>query len=89
MCTFLKFSTSNDIELLIECGTNEHWESCGTTCPLTCENYDNPPWFCVLRCDIGCFCNEGYVRSSDGRCIKPEECRARSQGKFIEFYNMF
>ncbi|GFU13367.1 hypothetical protein NPIL_422361 [Nephila pilipes] len=39
------------------CGENEHFNGCGTACPLTCENYDNHP-VCNLMCKIGCECEE-------------------------------
>ncbi|GFU13365.1 papilin [Nephila pilipes] len=61
------------------CGENERFNGCGTACPLTCENYDNPPKFCNLMCKIGCECEEGYVRRQDGRCVKPEQCYERAE----------
>ncbi|KFM75509.1 Papilin, partial [Stegodyphus mimosarum] len=60
------------------CPENQHYESCGTACPLTCKNYENPPKICVLMCVSGCFCDEGYVKTEDGRCVKPEECPAQA-----------
>ncbi|PRD23776.1 UNVERIFIED_CONTAM: Venom peptide SjAPI-2 [Trichonephila clavipes] len=56
------------------CPANSHYESCGTACPLTCDNYKNPPRACVLMCNPGCHCDEGYVKAKDGSCVEPEEC---------------
>jgi len=58
------------------CGENEQYNGCGTACPLTCENYQNPPKICNMMCKIGCECKEGYVRSEDRRCVLPENCPA-------------
>ncbi|XP_054711275.1 papilin-like [Uloborus diversus] len=59
------------------CPSNAHYEECGTSCPLTCENYANPPHICNLMCNTGCFCDEGYVKTHDGKCVKPSQCPAR------------
>ncbi|XP_035221980.1 papilin-like isoform X2 [Stegodyphus dumicola] len=56
------------------CPENQHYSSCGTACPLTCENYRDPPTACILRCNAGCHCNEGYVKTDDGHCVMPENC---------------
>ncbi|KFM65461.1 Histone-lysine N-methyltransferase SETMAR, partial [Stegodyphus mimosarum] len=56
------------------CPENQHYTSCGTACLLTCENYRDPPTACILICNPGCHCNEGYVKTDDGRCVMPENC---------------
>jgi hypothetical protein len=56
------------------CGRNAHYTTCGTACPLTCKNLNNPPQVCTLQCVRGCFCNKGYVRGHDGRCVRPSLC---------------
>ncbi|GFR11833.1 tissue factor pathway inhibitor [Trichonephila clavata] len=66
------------------CGENERYNGCGTACPLTCDNYDNPPKFCNFMCKIGCECEDGYVRSNDGRCVRPEQCPQRAEEKNCE-----
>ncbi|GFW45563.1 putative serine proteinase inhibitor [Trichonephila clavipes] len=65
-----------------ECPANSHYESCGTACPLTCDNYINPPKVCVLRCDPGCHCDEGYVKTEEGSCVLPEECSSQPKVEF-------
>ncbi|XP_055938654.1 actinia tenebrosa protease inhibitors-like [Argiope bruennichi] len=62
-----------------DCPLNSHYEECGTACPLTCDNYENPPRACVLMCVSGCFCDEGYVKTEDGKCVKPERCAAEKK----------
>lgn len=57
------------------CRPNQQWTTCGTACPLTCSNYNDPP-FCTAQCVDGCFCNDGYVQVSDKntKCVLPENC---------------
>nr|AOF40217.1 venom peptide HtPi1 [Hadogenes troglodytes] len=47
---------------------------CGTTCPLTCENFRNPPKHCPQGCFVGCMCKRGLVRHRNGRCVRPPRC---------------
>ncbi|KAJ3544094.1 hypothetical protein NM208_g3234 [Fusarium decemcellulare] len=53
-------------------GKNEVYNSCGTACPLTCEEPDPRP--CTLQCVAGCFCKNGFIRNSAGACVKPSQC---------------
>jgi hypothetical protein len=32
-------------------------------------------------CNPGCHCDEGYVKTNDGRCVKPEQCSSRTETK--------
>ncbi|KAF8763266.1 Kunitz-type U19-barytoxin-Tl1a like protein [Argiope bruennichi] len=57
-----------------DCPVNSHYEECGTACPITCKNYKNPPEACVLMCVSGCVCDEGHVKTEDGKCVEPEQC---------------
>ncbi|KAJ1132125.1 hypothetical protein NDU88_010454 [Pleurodeles waltl] len=59
------------------CGLHSRYTNCGTACPLTCDNYDNPPQVCTYQCVAGCFCEEGYVFKSatSKRCIPPTVCK--------------
>ncbi|GIX78475.1 kunitz-type U19-barytoxin-Tl1a [Caerostris darwini] len=56
------------------CGKNERYTECGTACPLTCDNYDNPLQICTLQCKVGCECQDGFVRNAYGKCVLPKEC---------------
>ncbi|XP_024875265.1 chymotrypsin inhibitor-like [Temnothorax curvispinosus] len=54
------------------CGENEVFNSCGTSCPSTCQN--PTPSICTLACIPGCDCAEGYVRDAQNRCILLQYC---------------
>lgn len=74
-----KKCNSNSISLICfpappVCRQNEKYQNCGTACPLTCDNYKNPPTVCTQQCVEDCFCEEGFVRDRNMRCVKPENC---------------
>lgn len=54
------------------CTANETFNTCGTPCVDTCENYDEETP-CLAVCKEGCECKSGYVRF-ESRCILLEEC---------------
>ncbi|OJI87266.1 hypothetical protein ASPTUDRAFT_40424 [Aspergillus tubingensis CBS 134.48] len=54
-----------------QCGTNQEYTECGTSCPATCSN-PNPP--CRLECIIGCQCIRGYVLNDAYECVLPTDC---------------
>ncbi|CAF3735630.1 unnamed protein product [Rotaria socialis] len=61
------------ITTVMQCGKNEKY-ACGSTCIETCTY---KPAICVMSCEFGCFCANGYVRqssSTDSPCIKRKEC---------------
>ena len=59
------------------CNENMYWSDCGLPfyCNSTCLNPDPLPE-CDDYCEIGCFCNEGYIFSDDtySECILIENC---------------
>ena len=55
------------------CPAGMVYNQCGTACPLTCDNRDNPP-ACTRQCVAGCFCPEGTLQDSSGRCVQESEC---------------
>ena len=63
----------------IRCGENEEYNACGSSCPRSCSDlyYAQEPKFCTLQCVPGCFCKDGYYRSRNGKCVKPEKCCQR------------
>ena len=60
-----------------DCDENMFWSDCGLPfyCNPTCLNPDPIPE-CDDYCEIGCFCNEGYVFSDNSfnECILIENC---------------
>jgi len=64
-----------------DCDENMFWTDCGLPfeCNPTCSN-PNPPPDCFTLCEIGCFCNEGYVFSDDSfnECVLIENCPEQS-----------
>ena len=64
-----------------DCDENMFWTDCGLPfeCNPTCSN-PNPPPDCFTLCEIGCFCNEGYIFSDDSfnECVLIENCPEQS-----------
>ncbi|KAH9640340.1 hypothetical protein HF086_001692 [Spodoptera exigua] len=52
------------------CSEHQVYKRC-ETCAKTCSN-PNPK--CPTPCAMGCFCEEGYVQSPNGQCVKLENC---------------
>ena len=46
--------------------------TCGTGCPVTCDNMDQDI-ICLQQCVDGCFCPPGMVINGN-TCVQPEEC---------------
>ncbi|KAI4463457.1 riddle [Holotrichia oblita] len=58
----------------VVCGPNQEYDMCLDVCPLTCENYQNPPHCSPgIVCNEGCKCKEGYVLLN-GVCVPIKEC---------------
>ncbi|XP_075462300.1 zonadhesin-like [Ascaphus truei] len=57
------------------CPKNMTYNTCGSFCPLTCDNYQNPP-VCTRDCKAGCFCNDGLVllKKNSHRCVEKDQC---------------
>jgi hypothetical protein len=55
------------------CGANEEFRTCGTACPATCAN-PHPSPVCTKNCVIGCFCKEGFLKTSNGQCVPAANC---------------
>ncbi|XP_063800004.1 epidermal growth factor-like protein [Pseudophryne corroboree] len=54
---------------------NEEYKACPSKCPPTCENWDQNI-VCTKECDLPgkCQCKIGYVRNSEGVCVRPKQC---------------
>jgi len=55
----------------ILCGPNAVYSTCGTACPLRCD--EDPPEMCIAVCETGCFCKEGFCLNDNNLCV--EDCR--------------
>ncbi|XP_047349733.1 chymotrypsin inhibitor-like [Vespa velutina] len=56
------------------CGPNSFYSDCGSICPITCENYNDPPKICADVCIRKCVCEQGYILNKEGKCVLPCEC---------------
>lgn len=71
-----------DLANLPDCGVNEYFEFCGSSCMESCKafrfNYtagETPNDQCKLRCDEGCYCRPGYRRHpATGGCVLKSCC---------------
>lgn len=58
-----------------QCDKNEEYQACGIGgCQATCENPDLPTICLPPGCSPGCYCKEGFIRASNGRCIPKDKC---------------
>lgn len=58
-----------------QCGENQHYEVCGVNgCENTCAQPDLESVCRNIRCQEGCYCDEGYIRAPNGECVLPENC---------------
>ncbi|XP_018367195.1 PREDICTED: chymotrypsin inhibitor-like, partial [Trachymyrmex cornetzi] len=54
------------------CGKNEYFNSCGSSCQPTCQN--PTPQFCTLACVAVCECKDDYIRNAENECIPTHSC---------------
>ncbi|RWS23378.1 Zonadhesin-like protein, partial [Leptotrombidium deliense] len=53
-----------------QCKIDEVYKTCGNKCKESCNFKPN----CPTECKAGCFCKEGYLKDSQGRCVAEYEC---------------
>jgi len=56
------------------CPAGQEYQQCGTACPPTCANPNPGAMMCPTHCVSGCFCQEGFLLTSDGDCVVQSEC---------------
>ncbi|XP_077288595.1 zonadhesin-like [Arctopsyche grandis] len=63
---------------------NAIFEQCGVNCQRTCAQKDGDP-NCVPECKRPgeCVCRDGFVKSSEGKCIPPQECCLTPKSQLI------
>ena len=59
--------------LFLDCTGGMVWNDCGTSCPDTCDNFEDVGRPCNTDCVTGCQCPKGTVEHK-GVCINPTEC---------------
>ncbi|GFR05007.1 hypothetical protein TNCT_498982 [Trichonephila clavata] len=57
-----------------KCGKNEQYYECVPQCHNTCDTYNDTTIACKFPCKPGCFCKEGMVKDSNGKCVKISKC---------------
>ncbi|GFV25247.1 tissue factor pathway inhibitor [Trichonephila clavipes] len=58
-----------------KCGPDElYYPNCAPSCTGTCEAYNNPGIYHCPLCKGGCWCKQGLVKRSDGKCVSPSQC---------------
>ena len=67
------------------CTNGMIFSDCGTACPLTCKNKDNPPG-CIEVCVEGCFCPKNLV-VLEGGCVLPENCPNEGNYTVVHVYH--
>ncbi|KAI8128887.1 hypothetical protein FF38_07678 [Lucilia cuprina] len=60
------------IQANAQCGKNQEYTDCGSSCPLKCN--DNSLQICSLKCIVGCQCKPGYFLKNNNECVLPQEC---------------
>ncbi|PIO30358.1 hypothetical protein AB205_0010430, partial [Aquarana catesbeiana] len=60
------------------CSNDEVYSDClvgyGKSCEPSCQNLAILDQVCTLKCEPGCVCRTGMLRSSDGNCVLLNEC---------------
>ena len=78
MCVYVGRTNCYNSRLLFVavCTGGQEYQSCGTACPRTCDNYQLD-FACTLECVPGCFCPDDTVLH-EGECIPSSQCPGES-----------
>uniref|UniRef100_A0A336LSN9 CSON014544 protein n=1 Tax=Culicoides sonorensis TaxID=179676 RepID=A0A336LSN9_CULSO len=76
-------------ETLPECGLNEYFDFCGSTCFETCKTFRyNSTDECKLECEEGCFCKPGFSRHpATGSCVLSSCCPEKDPKVYLPCIN--
>lgn len=68
--------TPVNLTTIDSCGRNEFFDYCGTvkSCEASCKNPFGVDLICPDVCIQGCFCNNGFVRNQNRRCVQISSC---------------
>lgn len=59
------------------CQPDEIFDECGTACEPNCQDPLGQR-VCSQGCVRGCFCRQGFIRATNGRCISANECSGKN-----------
>lgn len=62
----------------VQCQNNAYFDFCGVpkSCEHTCGNL-GIMFKCRSQCQIGCFCNPGYVKTESEECVLEADCPSK------------
>ncbi|KAM4652245.1 mucin-19-like [Discoglossus pictus] len=68
------------------CPENQVYQTCGTKCPSTCDNYMED-MACIDMCAEGCFCKDGLVllNKDSNICVEKSKCPNKDCPENMEF----
>ncbi|KAM7347814.1 venom serine protease inhibitor-like [Cochliomyia hominivorax] len=74
-CFLLLIIALTSIEALPrKCPRNEFYTDCGNACQTECATLGDECLIRYIRCPDGCYCNEGYARDANRKCIPISQC---------------
>lgn len=59
----------------LDCGANASYLKSGSDCEITGDTLDQEYHNPHRKCPKGCFCNEGYARDAENKCISKQDCK--------------
>ncbi|KAM4608113.1 hemocytin-like [Discoglossus pictus] len=75
-------TTCVEVSKCQDCPDNMENTECATLCPLTCNNYQNPPKDCPKACKLNhCVCKKGFVLLTEdsNTCVEVSKCPVRTE----------